>query len=72
MSPPSKESESVIGKQQREKKRKSRSLKMGRQMNKVSKSAQVKITAINFTVREKWIELVSRRVESQKKEDERD
>lgn len=71
MSPPSKESESMIGKQQREKKKR-KSLKMGSQMNKVSKSAQEKITAINFTVREKWIELVSRRVESQKQEDERD
>lgn len=68
MSPPLKESESVIGKQQREKKKE----RVGSQMNKVSKSAQEKITAINFTVTEKWIELVSRRVESQKKEDERD
>lgn len=37
---------------------------MDSQTNKVSETAQEKISTINFTVREKWIELVRRRVET--------
>lgn len=61
------EGESTIKTQQNRRDRTIGSLLMDSQINEASKTAQEKIRSINFTVREKWTELVRKTVETRRR-----